>query len=332
MIRSRLVWSFLLLAIAGGAALVVAPAAAQETERLEREIAATQEGWIDTGITLAAGETAALTVLGRASWDANRSFAGPEGTLIEWCAPIAPGLPVGSVLARVAAGAPVLAMGATVNGPGQLRIGYNDCLGSYFDNSGSFSISLLVTRAPPPPAVVATPEPPKQKSSGWSFPNLAGAIMRLGSVVGVLALALGIGFIVWRAIVSRIPRFDPSARLESSAWIAPIRLRELQGERFPKRTLSVGGPDADVDFGVAGVRARLIPTDAGGTRLEKAVEGEQILVNDMPLLLAQRLGSGSRVKIGNREFTYFEESLPRQRSGPGAGTGRLPGTGPRAAA
>ena len=330
---SRFVWILVLLLAMGAAAVRAVPATAQEVERLTREIAANQEGWIETGISLAEGETAEISVLGRASWDANRNFVGPEGTLIEWCTPIAPGLPIGSVLVRVGEGAPVLANGVAVQGPGHILIGYNDCIGAYFDNLGSFSISLHVTRLPPPPAITPAAPIPEPERSVSFLPGLARLILKLVIALAVLAVATGVGFAAWRIIAARIPRFDPSARLESSAWIAPVRLRELQGERLPKRTLSVGGPDADVDFGIAGVRARLIATRDGGTRLEKAGDGESILVNGQPLLLAQRLGTGSRVKIGSREFVYFEERSPRDRAVPGRGRGSgLDRPDPRAAA
>jgi hypothetical protein len=114
-----------------------------------------------------------------------------------------------------------------------------------------------------------------------------------------------------RVIAARRPRFDASAFVESSAWLAPVRLAELQGDGLPKRFLTIGGPDADIDFGVPGSWARLVPQIDGSTRIERACD-EQIFVNGMPLILGQRLGSGQRVKIGVREFVFREERRMNQ--------------------
>jgi hypothetical protein len=105
-----------------------------------------------------------------------------------------------------------------------------------------------------------------------------------------------------------VPRFPESARLESSAWLAPVRLRALQGERWPKRWLTIGGPDADVDFGLPGVWARLVPTADGGVRIETVPDGGKVLVDGLPLVLGQRLKDGARVFMGAREFTFRLEA------------------------
>jgi len=333
MTRSRRITVLLIATIVASLTAVAGASAlhAQEVERLNRSVPASQDGWIDSGITLADGETATLTAIGRASWDGNLTSSGPEGAVIEWCQAIAPGLPVGALLARVGEAAPVVAAGATISGPGRVALAYNDCPGQYFDNSGSFSATLDVTRVAAAPAPQA--QPVAQEANATKAEGGSGRLgMILLAVLVLLALALGAAFVAWKMMAARTLRFDPSAQLESSAWIAPVTLLNLQGERMPKRNLTIGGPDADVDFGVEGVRARLVPTEDGGTRIEMAGNREQVYVNDMPLILGQRLGSGYRVRIGVREFVYREDRNPRGRVTQSAGNAALDRPDPRAAA
>jgi hypothetical protein len=126
----------------------------------------------------------------------------------------------------------------------------------------------------------------------------------------VALLGVG-GYVFWRRYTANRLYFDPTARLESSAWLAPMRLRDLQGDRLVKRQLTIGGPDADIDFGISSVRARLVPTIDGATRIEIAGDKGRVFVNGNPLILGQRLSSGQHVKIGEREFVYLEERDPR---------------------
>jgi hypothetical protein len=299
------------VALAGASLTEPRTTAAQQAETVSREIAATQDGWTDTGLVLAAGDSARLTASGRATWDGGASGSGPEGSSIESCRPIVPELPVGALLARVGDGRPVVAHGAAVKGPGPLALAYNDCPGQYFDNAGSFAATIEVTRVAPPssapapaqpaPTAAPTTAPDPQSGEGRRGPPLLPAL-----ALAVLGLIGAAGFVVWRRRSTTAPRFDASAQLRSSAWLAPIRLRDLQGERRPKRALTVGGPDADIDFGVPDVRARIVPTDDGGARIETAGSTERVLVNDLPLILGQRLGPGYRVRIGMREFVYTE--------------------------
>ena len=171
------------------------------------------------------------------------------------------------------------------------------------------------------------PEPePKKADSGGRFP-----IVPILIAIVMLAIFGGLGFLALRLIAARRPRFDETARLESSVWLAPVRLYDLQGERMPKASLTIGGPDADIDFGVPGVRARLVPTAHGATRIE-AIGDERIFVNGMPLILGQRLSSGQRVKIGVREFVYLEERQPGFRPSQRDGGSALDKPDPRIAA
>jgi hypothetical protein len=289
-------------------------AGAQETERFSREVPATQAGWIETEITLALGESAQISAFGRSSWDGGVTFSDPLGTAVESCPPLIGGLPLGALLARVGDGPAVVAAGATLTGPGRVALAYNDCADQYFDNSGTYTVTLLVSRVPAaaaspaaaeqPPAEPAPVETPPATSDGGVPWLVIGIVLACIGAAG----AAGVRFVLLRPR----PRFDPSARLESSAWLAPMHLRDLQGERLPKQALTIGGPDADIDFGVPGVRARFVPTVDGATRIESVGAG-RIMINDVPLILGQRLSSGQRVRIGERELVYFEERGPQER-------------------
>jgi len=313
-----------LIAVAVAAALLVAglgrsTARAEEIERFNRELPANQEGWVDAGIDLREGDYATFVSFGRASWDGGHTGSGPEGVQIEWCAPLSVVHKIGALLARAGSN-PVMAAveGETVTGPGRLMVAYNDCPGQFFDNSGTFSMTITVTRvAPIAPSPDALPQPqaaPVQKPDKQGDAGSKSGGIPILPIVLLLALAgggTGGYFLLRRVVAARRPRFDPSARLESSAWLAPVRLADLQGESMPKRFLTVGGPDADIDFGVPGVWARLVPMDDGGTRIEMAGE-VKISVNGMPLILGQRLGNGQRVKVGVREFVFLEERQPNR--------------------
>lgn len=303
------------LAFVAAAFGVAAPARAQEVERFSNEVTASRGGWVDTEITLAQGETAAIAAFGRASWDAGETFSGPEGAVVELCAPLAPEHTIGTLLARVGGGAAIRAAGQTVTGPGRLALAYNDCPDQYFDNAGTYSVTITVTRVPAP---VITPAPqPEPVAAPSAEPETGGGVPWVLLVALVALLGVGAaGYVLMRRIAAAVPRFDPSARLESSAWLAPVRLRDLQNGRFPKKTLTVGGPDADIDFGVPGIRARLIPTAGGSARLETAGGAERVLVDGAPVIIGQRLSTGQRVKIGVREFVYLEERDARGRFAP----------------
>jgi hypothetical protein len=284
------------------------------------QIDASFEGWADTGTELAAGEQVAITVSGMAGWGQNVSAPATGGSDSD-CVLTVPGAPVGALVARVGAGEPVVAAGATLTGPGAVTVLYNECPGQYFDNTGGFEVRLSVSAVPP-----ATTGPAPAAASSPSHSGGFGSLPILAGLVGASLIALMFG----RRYLARGPvgRFSESARLESSAWLAPVRLRSIQGERRPKRFLVVGGPDADVDFGLPKVTARLVPMVDGGVRVEGTVDDVRVTVDGMPVVLGQRLKNGSRVKIGTREFVYRFDVEP----GSGHGESALSKIDPRAAA
>src|SRR5262245_51950172 len=128
---------------------------AQQPSSVQRDVPANQQGWADTGVQLKEGEKMSIAATGQASWDGGNTSTGPAGTNAESCQPIVPGLPIGALVARVGTGAPVLAAGATLEGPGVVQVAYNDCPDQYFDNSGSFSVTFDVVR--PAAAAVTAP-------------------------------------------------------------------------------------------------------------------------------------------------------------------------------
>ncbi len=304
-----------------GAALALAPVEAQRPQPATIQVDPTKEGWVNTGITLGADETAILTATGSAGWEPGQDW-GPAGAGGTYCKLFIENAPVGALLARTGEGAAISVTARTpLTGPGPVMVLYNDCPGQYFDNVGGFSVAVQLPLPPPtaqpvattaPPVAVATaaPEPAPvaapapRASDGGGFPLLP--------VVGLLVLLAG-GVLGWLkrdqvlGLFAGNPRFDESARLESSAWLAPARLRLLQGERRPKRSLTVGGPDADIDFGVQGIWAQLTPTEDGGVRLEQGKDAGRLLVDDLAVVISKRLTNGSRVFMGTREFVFRQE-------------------------
>jgi hypothetical protein len=106
---------------------------------------------VDTGIELAPGEGAMITATGTASCLAAEPDApcdlGADGSVP---APdisppfMAPGIPAYSLDGEVGSG-PLTFIGtgpATVQGPGELRLGYNDEIGAYYDNGGGFTVTI----------------------------------------------------------------------------------------------------------------------------------------------------------------------------------------------
>ncbi len=318
MSRERLAHRIVSLAIAGAVAFGAAFAsdrwaAAQPPVSRTVTVEANHEGWTDTGIGLSRGEAARLVVAGVAGW-APGVQQGPMGSGASTCTLAVPDAPLGAVLARAGSGpVVVLAPSGEVRGPGYIQLLYNDCPGQYFDNSGRFEVTItLVPVTPATVAPIGAPAPSpvaERRTGGLPLVPLAAAALVAGAGV---SLYLG-----RRRLAERlepwlargpVPRFPESARLESSAWLAPVRLRALQGERRPKRWLTVGGPDADVDFGLPAVWARLVPTADGGVRIESVPDGGKVLVDGLPLVLGQRLKDGARVFMGTREFTFRLEA------------------------
>jgi len=107
---------------------------------------------VRTGIHLAADEVAVITATGTASCAAGNPtglcvYLGPDGEGSPTGAVPAffdPNAPAYSLVGEAGRG-PLAFIGAgatTVRGPGELRLGYNDQLGLYFDNDGGFSVTI----------------------------------------------------------------------------------------------------------------------------------------------------------------------------------------------
>jgi hypothetical protein len=117
--------------------------------------------YLDTGVDLAKGASATISVKGNGTCHAGGGFPCPDpgspngaGPL---CAaysvppgPAGPNVPFGAVAGRVGnAGTPFLiGAGKTVAGPGELFLVYNDCEPptGYSDNAGSFKVSVTYDR------------------------------------------------------------------------------------------------------------------------------------------------------------------------------------------
>jgi hypothetical protein len=109
---------------------------------------------IRTGIHLAADEVAVITATGTASCAAGNPtglcvYLAPNGGGSATGAAPAffdPNAPAYSLVGEAGSG-PLAFIGAgatTVQGPGELRLEYNDQLGLYFDNGGGFTVTIQV--------------------------------------------------------------------------------------------------------------------------------------------------------------------------------------------
>ena len=109
--------------------------------------------WVDTQINLADGQTATIEIAGNAKCGAGSDCpAGNPNGSGHTCAtrtlgPLSPGpapaANYGSVASKVGDGSPVMVGAhATVAGPGELQLVYNDCAGYYGDNTGSFTATV----------------------------------------------------------------------------------------------------------------------------------------------------------------------------------------------
>jgi hypothetical protein len=105
---------------------------------------------VDTGIHLAPGEVAEITATGTANCligTGTCTNLGPNGEAPVPDAPspfFDPNAPDYSLVGEVGNG-PLTFVGAgptTVQGPGELRLGYNDTTGGYWDNSGGFTVTI----------------------------------------------------------------------------------------------------------------------------------------------------------------------------------------------
>lgn len=107
---------------------------------------------VRTGIHLAPHEVAVITATGTASCAAGNPtglcvYLGPNGGgSATGAAPafLDPNAPAYSLVGEAGRG-PLTFIGAgptTVRGPGELRLGYNDEIGDYADNSGDFTVTI----------------------------------------------------------------------------------------------------------------------------------------------------------------------------------------------
>jgi hypothetical protein len=107
---------------------------------------------VDTGIDLASGEGAMITATGTASCNARDPIsecvylnANGGGSGVGASPPFMdPDAPAYSLDGEVGSG-PLIFVGtgpAIVQGPGELRLGYNDEIGDYFDNGGGFTVTI----------------------------------------------------------------------------------------------------------------------------------------------------------------------------------------------
>jgi hypothetical protein len=104
---------------------------------------------VDTGIHLARGEVAVVNATGTANCQpgpATCAHLGPNGGQALSVSPpfLDPNAPAYSLVGEAGSG-PLAFIGAgptTVRGPGELRLGYNDQLGSYSGNSGGFTVTI----------------------------------------------------------------------------------------------------------------------------------------------------------------------------------------------
>jgi hypothetical protein len=104
---------------------------------------------VDTGVHLARGQVAVITATGTANCligTATCTNLGPDGGQpLNVSTPfLDPNAPAYSLVGEAGSG-PLAFIGTgptTVRGPGELRLGYNDQIGSYVDNSGGFTVTI----------------------------------------------------------------------------------------------------------------------------------------------------------------------------------------------
>jgi hypothetical protein len=154
------------MAVCAVGALGIGPASAAATTTTKTvTLSATSEEFLDTGVDLANGATASITVTGDGTCHYGDTSSdcpgGPSGAGIT-CAdnPFEPGdpagpageeVPYGSVAGRIGSEGKPFFIGAakTVTGPGELYVVYNDCAGHYGDNEGSFEVTITYTSESP---------------------------------------------------------------------------------------------------------------------------------------------------------------------------------------
>lgn len=297
-------------ALAGGGLFFPHTGSAQAPQPVSVQLNASRDTWTETATELKEGEQARITAAGIGSWTPGVQ-AGPEGVVAATCDLLVPGAPIGAALVRVGAGiASPVGSGLTVAGPGRVSLAYNDCPGQFFDNMGGFAVQITPVLSAPAPvaatteAQAAAPAPAEDTGKGTN-PVIV--------LVPLLLAAAGGAFYGWRRrarAAGPLYRFSDTARLDATAWVASLWLNTLQGERRPKRFLTIGGPDQDIDFGLDRVWATLAAVENGGARIDP--KGEvRVLVNGLPIVVGQRLADGARVTMGPRDFVYHMDPVTR---------------------
>ncbi|HLO04253.1 MAG TPA: LecA/PA-IL family lectin, partial [Symbiobacteriaceae bacterium] len=110
------------------------------------------DSWQDTGIDVSAGATLHITATGSISWDYRRPEAGttPNGAPSFPYGGFVPNLTFASLVARIGTGQPFMA-GANYQGSsatsGRLYLGFNDCAGCFWDNTGSWAVTVVQQQA-----------------------------------------------------------------------------------------------------------------------------------------------------------------------------------------
>ena len=184
------------LGVAAVAVLGTATTSAREADTVIGVPATTT--FLDTGVTLAAGETAVITARGTISYGSQNAACAdrpitPSGCAAESICPVQGGC--GALIGRLGSGAPFLVGDRkTVTGPGVLWLGINDVKGAFGDNTGAFSVTIVTGGAapPPPPPSPAVAKVLRVSGSGQAWvrdpkgklsPLTAGTALSIGDTV-----------------------------------------------------------------------------------------------------------------------------------------------------
>lgn len=143
--------------------------------------------WLQTSVTLAAGESASITATGTISYGSgDPRCAGipitPDGCAAETAA--IPG-PAGALVAKVGTGAPLIAgSSTTVTGPGRISLGVNDYETEFGNNTGAFAVTITRGIRVPLPELPPATEPNSRAVSAISTrtraANLGGVTVTRG--------------------------------------------------------------------------------------------------------------------------------------------------------
>ena len=121
----------------------------------------------------------------------------------------------------------------------------------------------------------------------------------------VLASFLLIGFVASWAGYAHFGRPTLRGHLESAAGGRAYDLESRHSRTWWRRPLTLGGPDDDIDLGLGGRWARIIPRRNGECFLE-AVSADGVVVDDHLLGkgLRSRLYDCSEIQLGPVELQY----------------------------